>query len=86
MQVYSDWQKQYGYDDEEMEKYMPNVSSYEGFKTLLGPCSINISEEEQGKYAKVGYEFGCLWDDEHGFGAMVCGGEVVEIGGADVAF
>lgn len=32
----------------------------------------------------IGLDFGCAWDDEHGYGMMMAGTEVVQTGGADV--
>lgn len=32
----------------------------------------------------IGLDFSCAWEDEHGYGLMLAGTEVVETGGADV--
>lgn len=32
----------------------------------------------------IGLDFSCAWEDEHGYGLMMAGTEVVETGGADV--
>lgn len=32
----------------------------------------------------IGLDFSCAWEDEHGYGLMMAGAEVVETGGADV--
>jgi hypothetical protein len=34
----------------------------------------------------VGLEFGCSWDKEHGFGVMLHGSRVFDIGSADTSF
>jgi hypothetical protein len=34
----------------------------------------------------IGLEFTCLWDEEHGLGALISRGKVRELGGVDVSF
>lgn len=85
LNVYSQWQQQYGYSDEEMVKYMPNVTSLDDFRSLLGPHCIHIMDRDMKGFSYVGYEFGCMWDEEHGFGALTHKNSIVEIGGADIA-
>jgi hypothetical protein len=37
-------------------------------------------------FTPVGFEFGCDWDEEHGFGVLTHAGHVLEWGAADTAF
>ena len=36
--------------------------------------------------AYIGFELGCVWDEEHGLGVMTHRDRVVDVGGADTAF
>ena len=36
--------------------------------------------------AKIGFQFSCSWDMEHGLGVMTRKGKVINIGEAEVAF
>ncbi|WP_354682360.1 DUF6985 domain-containing protein [Cupriavidus necator] len=51
--------------------------------SLVRLNSINVHPVAGAPY--LGLDFRCAWDDEHGYGLMMAGTEVVEIGGADVA-
>jgi len=44
--------------------------------------SINLYPVPGGPY--IGLDFSCAWEDEHGYGLMMAGTEVVETGGAEV--
>lgn len=44
--------------------------------------NINLYSVLGGPY--IGLDFSCAWEDEHGYGLMMAGTEVVETGGADV--
>jgi hypothetical protein len=82
---YSEWQEDFGYDEEEIEKYMPNIEQPDQLKSLMGLSTVRIFHTSKNGLAYVGFEFGCTWDDEHGLGAMTHGNRVVELGGADTA-
>ena len=41
---------------------------------------------EKDGIAYVGYEFGCIWDDEHGLGVMTHKTRIIDFGGADSSF
>jgi hypothetical protein len=45
--------------------------------------NINLYPVPGGPY--MGLDFSCAWEDEHGYGLMMAGTEVVEKGGADVS-
>ncbi|MES2949685.1 MAG: hypothetical protein V4858_14175 [Pseudomonadota bacterium] len=82
---YPSLQEQYGYSEDEQAKLMPDVTSVDGFRNLIGLHSVNVHPLLKDGIPYVGFEFGCTWDDEHGLGVLVHGTRVVEIGGADTA-
>ena len=44
LNVYPQWQDQYGYSEKELIKYMPNVTSLADFKSILGPHCIHLTD------------------------------------------
>jgi hypothetical protein len=76
----------YGYDDDEAEELMPEVTEAGQFRDLLGLSSVHVLPVVRDRTAYVGFEFGCTWDPEHGLGVMTYRGRVVEVGGADTSF
>ncbi len=76
----------YGYSEAELRLYMPELSSPEGFRTLIGLYSVNVHQLAKDGVPYIGYEFGCTWDDEHGLGVLMHGSRVVEVGDAHTAF
>lgn len=83
---YPAMQEEYGYEDDELDEYMPNVSSILEFKELLIPKRIFILDIENDGISYVGFQFACSWDEEHGFGVMLHRNRVVAMGDADCAF
>jgi hypothetical protein len=79
-------QEDYGYEGAERETYMPDVSSAEDFRQLIGLHNVHVHQLLKEGPPYVGYEFGCTWDEEHGLGVLMHGMRVVEVGGADTAF
>ena len=79
-------QEEYGYDEDELAKYMPNVNNIVDFKNILNPKRIYILNVESEGIAYVGFHFMCLWDEEHDFGVMMHKERIVKMGGADSAF
>jgi hypothetical protein len=79
-------QQVYGYEGAEREEYMPNVSSTEDFRQLIGLHEVHVHQLQKEGLPYVGYEFGCIWDEEHGLGVLMHGSRVVEVGDAGAAF
>ena len=79
-------QRDYCYDGSEQEEYMPDVSSAEDFRQLIGLHNVHVHQLLKDGLPYLGYEFGCTWDDEHGLGVLMHGRRVVKVGGADTAF
>ncbi|CUI55556.1 DUF6985 domain-containing protein [Achromobacter xylosoxidans] len=50
--------------------------------TLIRLNSITFHPVDGGPY--IGLDLRCAWDDEHGYGLMMAGTDVIETGGADV--
>lgn len=88
LKQWADIQEQYGYDgqpDEERQEEIPDVTDISGFFSLLNPTGAVIYDAAKDGQTYVGITFSCSWDQEHGFGAMLCGERVVKTGGADTA-
>jgi hypothetical protein len=86
MELYENLQTEYGYRDQEKQECMPDVSRRDDFKRLIGLSSVHLVNVEKDGVGYVGYEFGCSWDPERGLGVMTYNDEIIQIGGADVAF
>jgi len=85
LKEYKGLQAEYGYDDEK-EQYMPDVSDINGFTKLIGLSNVHLLNVQKEGVGYVGYEFGCTWDEEHGFGVMTHKDRIVSFGGADSSF
>lgn len=83
---YSGMRESYGYDDDEAEELMPEVSEEGQFRDLLGLSNVHVLTVANEGTAYIGFEFGCTWDTEHGLGVMTHRGRVVDVGGADTSF
>lgn len=83
---YSNMQDKYGYDDDEIDKYMPSVNSINDFSKLMLPKRIYILDIEKDNLSYIGFSFSCSWDDEHGYGVMMHKNRVVKMGGEEIAF
>jgi len=73
------------YSDEVAAELMPDLSSSEGLRKLIGLSNVHILKVAGAGQAYVGFEFGCTWDEEHGLGVMTHMDRVVEVGAADTA-
>ena len=60
---------------------MPDICTPQELSELLELQNIYILDS-----AKIGFEFSCSWDMEHGLGGMTRKDKVINIGGAEVAF
>ncbi len=86
LQQYPAMQEMYGYEDDELEEYMPDVTSITDFKRLMSPRRIYILDVESQGMAYIGFHFNCSWDDEMDFGVMMYKERIVKMGGSDSAF
>lgn len=83
---YSNMQDEYGYDDDEIDNYMPNVSGIHDFSKLMCPKRIYILDIEKDNLSYIGFSFSCSWDDEHGYGVMMHKNRLVKMGSEETAF
>lgn len=60
---------------------LPQHWDEETLLALIRLNSITLHPVDGGPY--IGLDFRCAWDEEHGYGLMMAGIEVVECGGAD---
>lgn len=65
---------------------MPSVSSSDEFRKMMGLSQVHIHSHLRDGLGYVGLEFGCDWDEDHGFGVMLHGASVVDIGSAETSF
>jgi hypothetical protein len=72
------------YDLEEPDQTVPVLERPEQLRNLIGFSSLLIHPVVRAGVAYVGYEFGCVWEKEHGLGAMMHRDRVVAVGHADV--
>ena len=78
---YPKWQETYDCPSETKSDFMPDVCAPQELSELLELQNIYILD-----CAKIGFQFSCSWDMEHGLGVMTRKGKVINIGEADVAF
>ena len=81
---YPKWQEIYDYPSETRGDFMPNICAPHELGRLLELQNIYILLS--GRTAKIGFEFSCSWDMEHGLGVMTQSGKVVKIGSGETAF
>jgi len=65
---------------------LPDVRQPADLERLIGLSTVHILRTAYGRAAYVGFEFGCIWDSEHGLGIMTHEDRVIEMGGADASF
>ena len=73
------------YDEGEVEE-LPDVSDPSELRSLIGLSSVHVLAVTHSGVAYIGFEFGCIWDSEHGAGVMTHRGRVVATGQADTSF
>ena len=72
----------YDGDDEELM----NVSNPADLRPLIGLSSVHVLKVVHNGMACIGFEFGCVWDEEHGAGVMTHNGRVIATGQAVSSF
>jgi len=81
---YPKWQEIYDYPSKTKNDFIPNICAPHELGRLVELQNIYILLS--GKTAKIGFEFSCSWDMEHGLGVMTQGGKVLKIGSGETAF
>lgn len=72
------------YDGDEEELW--EVSEPNDLRPLVGLGTVHVLNVVRDGMACIGFEFGCVWDEEHGAGVMTHGGKVIATGQADCSF
>ena len=72
----------YNWDDAELIE----ASEPADLRPLVGLSSVHVLDVFHDGVACVGFEFGCVWDEEHGAGVMTHHGRVIATGQADCSF
>ena len=70
----------------EADSLMPAVQALADLSDLIDLRHVHIHPWAKDDFGYVGLQFGCTWDQEHGFGVMMHRHRVVSIGSADVSF
>lgn len=70
----------------EADRLMPVAENSEQLRELIDLRQVHVHSWAREGIAYVGLQFGCTWDQEHGFGVLMHKDRVVEIGSADVSF
>jgi hypothetical protein len=73
------------YDLEESEE-VPEVTELAGLRPLVGLSCVHVLSVARDGAACIGFEFGCVWDAEHGTGVMTHLGRVIATGQAECSF
>jgi hypothetical protein len=72
--------------DPELEDELPVIKNAKQLRDVIGLGTVHVLPVTRNDRAYIGFECGCEWDEEHGFGIMTHGTRVVAHGGADHAF
>jgi hypothetical protein len=73
----------------ENEEYLapfPEIARPDQLRPLIGLSIIHVLRDANEGRSYVGFEFGCVWEEEHGLGVMTHGDRVLEVGAADSSF
>ena len=68
------------------DSLMPAIQSAEELSRLIDLRHIHVHPWIKDGVGYVGLQFGCTWDQEHGFGVLMHRDRVVSVGSADVSF
>ena len=62
------------------------IDGAEQLKSMIGLGAVYVLITEEEGLAHIGFEFGCTWDEEHGFGALTHKDRVLSVGDAETAW
>jgi hypothetical protein len=88
---YPDFRWEYidAYDGEDAQwaaQLAPPLERPEQLRSVMGPYGVFILAIAKEGVAYVGFEFGCVWEEEHGLGVLTHKSRVVEVGPASTSF
>lgn len=88
LEAYPDLRRQFfeNYDIKENEGDLPTITTEDDLAKVIQLEEINVHQISKDGIPYVGYQFLCLWDNEHGLGVLIHDKRVIEIGGSDTAF
>jgi hypothetical protein len=72
--------------EDDLADLCPEIDRPDELKSLMGLGIVHILRVARDGTAYVGFEFGCVWESEHGLGVMTHQDRVVKIGSAETAF
>jgi hypothetical protein len=84
MRALVDYYPGHAYDEDDGE--LPEVSEPSDLRPLIGLSTVHVLDLFRDGAACIGFEFGCVWDEEHGAGVMTHLGQVIATGQADCSF
>lgn len=64
---------------------MPDIKNPEAFRSLISLGSMSFYPFAKDGLGYVGLGFGCEWDQEHGFGVMLHGLQIIGMGDHEAA-
>jgi hypothetical protein len=73
-------------DGHDPEQYLPRLKWDGEIRQSIGIACCYVLHESREGMSFVGFLFGCEWDEEHGLGVLTHGLNLLDIGGADIAF
>ena len=88
-QVYKDYRKAYKiasmlYGVHDLNEILPVIIKGDELDGLVEFQAMLVHPPKDG-YSKIGIEFNCSWDEEHGLGIVICDSKVEQTGLAEVA-
>ena len=86
LSVYPDLQQSYGYEDQDKQTYMPDISEPDQLRNLISLHDVHIHQIQRDDMPYIGFEMNCSWDPDHGLGVLMNGTQPVQLGNAEVAF
>ncbi len=65
---------------------LPEITRPEQLRPLVGLSIVHILVDAKDSRSYIGFEFGCVWEGEHGLGVMTHGDRALQIGSAEDSF
>jgi len=65
---------------------MPEIKNPNDLLSLISPGTVYVLAKDIDGFVRIGFGFGCKWDEEHGLGVLTHKGNVLEVGESDTAF
>ena len=80
------WKMTGGFNDKELEKYLPTPTTPENLKPFITPVIVHIQNKQNCKEGTLGIEFDCTWDIKSGLGVAIKNWKVVEANFAEISY